>query len=98
MVCAKCEKKLAKLETPDKWKDGARNTNASDKRKIGANKLLKGKKNRFNPYEQFHKCKICKVKVHQKHAHYCQGCAYKIGICAMCGKQMIDTKDLKQTN
>eukprot|EP00055_Hartaetosiga_balthica_P005773 m.17465 g.17465 ORF g.17465 m.17465 type:complete len:99 (-) comp4786_c1_seq1:881-1177(-) len=98
MVCEKCEKKLTTIEAPDKWKDGARNTTSSDKGKIGANKLLKGKKNKMNPYDTFRKCKICKCKVHQKHAHYCQGCAYKIGICAMCGKQIIDTKDLKQTS
>eukprot|EP01147_Barroeca_monosierra_P002243 gene2243-5247_t len=74
------EKKLAVLEPPDKWKDGARNTTKADQRKIGANKLLKGKQNRFNPYDQFNKCKICKTKVHQKHAHYCQGCSYKHGM------------------
>ena len=29
MVCEKCEKKLGRVITPDKWKDGARNTTES---------------------------------------------------------------------
>ncbi|KAF9095508.1 hypothetical protein BGX27_001262 [Mortierella sp. AM989] len=45
MVCTKCEKKLAKIICPDKWKDGARNTtvgtSSSAGRKLGENKLLK---------------------------------------------------------
>lgn len=36
--------------TPDTWKDGARNTTEGGGRKINENKLLTGKKNRFNPY------------------------------------------------
>eukprot|EP00049_Salpingoeca_infusionum_P001218 m.46318 g.46318 ORF g.46318 m.46318 type:complete len:107 (+) comp10916_c0_seq1:116-436(+) len=100
MVCGKCQKKLAKLAVSDKWKDGARNTVSADKKKVGANKLLQGKKSKFNPLAagQFSKCKVCKSKVHQPHAHYCQGCAYKIGICAMCGKQLVDTKNMKQSS
>ena len=61
---------------------------------------------RFNPYERFNKCGICKQTVHQKHSHYCQQCAYKngatthlrcvathssTGICAMCGVKVADT-------
>lgn len=70
---------------------------------------------RFNPYES--KCKICKSKVHQPQANYCQReseavhytssfyaniktveCAYKRGICAMCGKQVLDTTSYKQSS
>ncbi|RUP48776.1 microtubule-associated protein CRIPT-domain-containing protein [Jimgerdemannia flammicorona] len=91
MVCKKCEKKLTKVAVPDKWKDGARNTSvgssSTSDRKLNENKLLsKSSKSRFSPYEN--KCKICKSRVHQEHAHYCQSCAYKQGICAMCGKQV----------
>ncbi|CAN0852474.1 Cysteine-rich PDZ-binding protein [Linum grandiflorum] len=43
MVCAKCEKKLAKVIVPDKWKEGASNTNESGGRKINENKLLSKK-------------------------------------------------------
>ncbi|CAI2191155.1 10716_t:CDS:2 [Funneliformis geosporum] len=90
MVCNKCEKKLSKVICPDKWKDGSRNTAVGTDRKLHENKLLsKPGKSRFKPYEN--KCKICKSRVHQEHAHYCQGCAYKQGICAMCGKQILDT-------
>ena len=30
-------------------------------------------------------------------AKYCQGCAYAKGICAMCGKKILDTKNYKQS-
>merc|ERR1712136_99532 len=74
MVCEKCEKKLGRVITPDKWKDGARNTT------------------------EFGRCKICKTTVHQMGSHYCQGCAYKKGICAMCGKKVLETKNYKQSS
>ncbi|KAI7872612.1 PDZ-binding protein [Mucor mucedo] len=98
MVCKKCEKKLTTLAAPDKWKDGSKNVLAgSSGRKLNQNKLLSrsAKLSRFNPLES--KCKICKTKVHQDKAHYCQDCAYKKGICAMCGKQVLDTSSYKQT-
>ncbi|CAH3140787.1 unnamed protein product [Porites lobata] len=49
-------------------------------RKVNENKLLTQKKNRFNPYTTFNKCRICKQTVHQVHSHYCQSCAYKKGL------------------
>ncbi|XP_063427124.1 cysteine-rich PDZ-binding protein-like [Mytilus trossulus] len=98
MVCEKCEKKLGKVITPDPWKTGARNITEGGGRKIGENKALTAKKNRFAPYEGFAKCKICRSSVHQKGSHYCQGCAYKKGICAMCGKKIIETKNYRQTS
>lgn len=42
------EKKLGKVIVPDKWKEGASNTNESGGRKINENKLL-SKKNRSIP-------------------------------------------------
>ncbi|XP_015773808.1 PREDICTED: cysteine-rich PDZ-binding protein-like [Acropora digitifera] len=81
MVCDKCQKKLGKVITPDPWKAGARNTTENGGRKLNENKLLTQKKNRFNPYSTFNKCRICKQIVHQPHSHYCQGCAYKKGLC-----------------
>ncbi|XP_020614203.1 cysteine-rich PDZ-binding protein-like [Orbicella faveolata] len=98
MVCDKCQKKLGKVICPDPWKSGARNTTEGGGRKVNENKLLTQKKNRFNPYSTFNKCKICKQTVHQAHSHYCQGCAYKKGICAMCGKQVLDTSNYRQTS
>ncbi|XP_062194982.1 uncharacterized protein LOC133898335 [Phragmites australis] len=95
MVCAKCEKKLGKVIVPDKWKEGASNTNESGGRKINENKLL-SKKNRWTPYGNT-KCIICKQQVHQD-AKYCHTCAYSKGVCAMCGKQVLDTKLYKQSN
>ncbi|RDB23336.1 Cysteine-rich PDZ-binding protein [Hypsizygus marmoreus] len=91
MVCKKCETKLSKVAAPDPFtassssiKDGSR--------KVGENKLLSrpgSSKNRFQPYQG--KCKDCKQPVTQNKAKYCHGCAYKKGLCAICGKQILDT-------
>ncbi|XP_064941998.1 uncharacterized protein LOC135586932 isoform X1 [Musa acuminata AAA Group] len=89
------EKKLAKVIVPDKWKEGASNTTESGGRKINENKLL-SRKNRWTPYGNT-KCIICKQQVHQD-AKYCHTCAYSKGVCAMCGKQVLDTKLYKQSN
>ncbi|KAM0049092.1 putative PDZ-binding protein, CRIPT [Helianthus debilis subsp. tardiflorus] len=43
------------------------------------------------------KCIICKQQVHQN-GKYCHTCAYSKGVCAMCGKQVLDTKYYKQSN
>uniref|UniRef100_A0A3P9LSJ8 Cysteine-rich PDZ-binding protein n=1 Tax=Oryzias latipes TaxID=8090 RepID=A0A3P9LSJ8_ORYLA len=69
-------------------------------RKLNENKMLTSKKARFDPYSKtgFAICRICKSSVHQPGSHYCQGCAYKKGICAMCGKKVLDTKNYKQTS
>lgn len=94
------EKKLGRVITPDTWKDGARNTTESGGRKLNENKALTSKKARFDPYgkNKFAICRICKSSVHQPGSHYCQGCAYKKGICSMCGKKVLDTKNYKQTS
>ena len=31
-------------------------------------------------------------------SHYCQECAYKKGICAMCGVKILKTKNYKQSS
>uniref|UniRef100_A0A8C2QES4 Cysteine-rich PDZ-binding protein n=1 Tax=Cricetulus griseus TaxID=10029 RepID=A0A8C2QES4_CRIGR len=87
MVCKKCEKKLGTVNTPDTWKDGVRDTTESGGRN-------------FDPYgkNKFSACRICKSSEHQPGSHYCQGCAYKKGICAMYGKKVLDTKHCKQTS
>uniref|UniRef100_H2YPP9 Cysteine-rich PDZ-binding protein n=1 Tax=Ciona savignyi TaxID=51511 RepID=H2YPP9_CIOSA len=99
MVCEKCEKKLGKVITPDPWKSGARNTTEGGGRKLNENKALTQGKNRFSPYSsgQFVKCRVCKSLVHQIGAKFCQGCAYKKGICAMCGRKMINTTNYRQS-
>ncbi|GMH39332.1 hypothetical protein BSKO_07230 [Bryopsis sp. KO-2023] len=98
MVCEKCEKKLAKVACPDKWKDGANNTIESGGRKINENKLL-SRRNRWAPYskEKASNCKICKSALHQE-GIYCHNCAYSKGVCSMCGKQVLDTSVYKQSN
>uniref|UniRef100_G3MN62 Cysteine-rich PDZ-binding protein n=1 Tax=Amblyomma maculatum TaxID=34609 RepID=G3MN62_AMBMU len=98
MVCEKCEKKLGKVITPDPWKAGARNTTEGGGRIINENKALTAKKARFTPYGKFAECRICRQKVHQVGSNYCQGCAYKKGICAMCGKKILETKNYRQSS
>mmetsp|Transcript_34711 Transcript_34711/g.81141 ORF Transcript_34711/g.81141 Transcript_34711/m.81141 type:complete len:91 (+) Transcript_34711:14-286(+) len=88
MVCKTCEKNKAAVICPDPWRDGAKSGN----KKLGENKLLASKK-RYMPYGAA--CKICKVKLTQ--GQYCQGCAYKRGVCSICGKMVLNTKFYKQS-
>ena len=100
MVCEKCEKKgkLGKVVAADPWKAGSSNQTGSG-RKTNENKLLSSKKTRFNPYvDNFKNCRICKTKTHQVGSNYCQECAYKKGICAMCGTKILKTKNYKQSS
>lgn len=93
MVCDKCEKKLSKHPCQDTWKSGSRNTIESGGRKLNENKVLSTSK-RWKPYGAA--CKLCKSSVQDGSYKYCQKCAYAKALCAMCGKQMIDTKELKR--
>ncbi|KAI8804724.1 cysteine-rich PDZ-binding protein-like protein [Cladochytrium replicatum] len=87
MVCGKCESKLGTLATTDMTGRGGRAVNE--------NKLL-SQKNRFAPYTA--NCKSCRSRVHQRGSNYCQQCAYKKGICSMCGIKILDTKLYKQSS
>ncbi|XP_075149816.1 cysteine-rich PDZ-binding protein [Haematobia irritans] len=92
MVCEKCESKLAKIATPDPWKTGPA-------RKVNENKALSSAKDRYNPIgKTLPPCRICRQKVHQAGSHYCQACAFKKAICAMCGKKLMSTKNYKQSS
>lgn len=105
MVCDKCEKKLSTVITPDAWKAGARNTLESGGRKLNENKLLaQSSKTKAasgssdNSSHQFRDCRICKVKCHQVGSNYCQHCAYKKGICGMCGIKIANIKNYNQSS
>ncbi|RKP24741.1 PDZ-binding protein, partial [Syncephalis pseudoplumigaleata] len=93
------EKKLATVVCPEVWKEGSRNGKAQD-RKLNENKLLSKSKNRLIPYEK--KCRLCKSRVHQEKAHYCQGAGTWLtkatGICAMCGVRILDVSGYKQSS
>ncbi|RZS08655.1 hypothetical protein BHM03_00039665 [Ensete ventricosum] len=121
MVCEKCEKKLAKVIVPDKWKEGASNTTESGGRKINENKLL-SKKNRslvspsFLPSllrfrygeETIHQQRVViplispdLIELQLPIAALVVDMIFFIsceGVCAMCGKQVLDTKLYKQSN
>jgi len=86
MVCEDCKSKLSVISAPDPWKDGSRG--GSSDRRLNENKLLR-KGVRSNPYGNA--CKICKLKCQQNCAIYCSICAYAKGVCAICGKQVLDT-------
>ncbi|GAA5921906.1 hypothetical protein JCM3775_003409 [Rhodotorula graminis] len=128
MVCAKCEKKLAKagvsqMAATSVWdKPG---TSAAGGRKVGENKLLSSKA-RYSPYAPaaagaagdkkgkgkatgatdlaggsggaVARCEVCRSVTARPGAKYCQGCAYKKGACAMCGKQILDTSGYKMSS
>ncbi|KZT21584.1 hypothetical protein NEOLEDRAFT_1139203 [Neolentinus lepideus HHB14362 ss-1] len=91
MVCKKCEKKLSKVAAPDPFQSSSSSIKEGS-RKVGGHSVL-GKtgssKHRFSPYQN--KCKDCKQSTTQNGAKYCHGCAYKKGICSICGKQILDT-------
>ncbi|KAJ1623387.1 microtubule-associated protein CRIPT-domain-containing protein [Pavlovales sp. CCMP2436] len=93
MVCGECESKLSRGACPDPWKSGSTNNNQSGARRIGENKAL-GKSyaaHRHNPYTK-NSCAVCKQPVSQNAGKYCQSCAYAKGVCAICGKQVLDTR------
>ncbi|KAJ3770039.1 PDZ-binding protein [Lentinula raphanica] len=91
MVCKKCEKKLSKVAAPDPFTSSSSSIKDGSRR-VGENKLLSrpgSSKNRFQPYQG--KCKDCKQPCTQNQAKYCHGCAYKKGLCSICGKKILDT-------
>ncbi|KIY49971.1 hypothetical protein FISHEDRAFT_40240 [Fistulina hepatica ATCC 64428] len=90
MVCKKCEKKLSKVAAPDPFQ--ATSSSIKDgSRKVGENKLLArgSAKSRYQPYQRH--CKDCKSSTTQNNAKYCHGCAYRKGICSICGHKILDT-------
>ncbi|GAA5940744.1 cysteine-rich PDZ-binding protein [Sporobolomyces koalae] len=128
MVCAKCEKKLAKsssssLACSDVWRSASGSSASAEAgrnttRKLGENKLLSSKA-RYSPYAPppktptgalssgkgkgkesgtIGKCVFCKSTVARPEAMYCQGCAYKKGICSMCAKPILDTSQYKMSS
>eukprot|EP01039_Chlorochromonas_danica_P007353 gene7353-8135_t len=99
MVCESCQSKLSKVIVPDKWKAGARNVVAVGGVKAGkTNRLLAAaKKDGGSPWiPDESRCRICRSKV-QANLHYCNDCAHKKGICAMCGKKTVDTSSYRMT-
>ncbi|WFD34630.1 hypothetical protein MCUN1_001471 [Malassezia cuniculi] len=112
MVCKKCEKTLKKVAPPDPFRNrnaagflvssgtGATTSRtavagaASGGRRLRENKQLTA--GRFSPLVS--RCKLCSQSVLQERANYCQKCAYKKGLCAICGTQILDTSRYKQSS
>ncbi|EDS33373.1 HSPC139 [Culex quinquefasciatus] len=93
MVCEKCEKKLGKVITPDPWKTGARNTTEGGGRKINENKALSSAKTRFNPIGP-----DLQAKDSPSRKSLLPAVRVQKGICAMCGKKLIDVKNYRQSS
>ncbi|TNY22919.1 hypothetical protein DMC30DRAFT_414659 [Rhodotorula diobovata] len=134
LVCAKCERKIAKSGTggvaaSDVWNKPGPSSSSSagtaSGRKVGENKLLSSKA-RYSPYAPtaaasadrkgkgkagagaadlaggsggaVARCEVCRSVTARPGAKYCQGCAYKKGACAMCGKQILDVSGYKMSS
>merc|ERR1712086_654202 len=91
MPCEKCEKKWGKIITPEVWRDGAKSSHKSSK--LGENKYLTKGTSRYDPMkiEKIKRCRICKCQLHGKGCHFCSTCAFKKGICMMCGVKVQST-------
>ena len=97
MVCEKCEKKLKRVIVPDKWKDGARNTDKGAR--VGSSGAVRKERSRLKKFSPMdHTCRICKSKLQDEKSHYCQPCAYQKGICKMCGRKLVDTKSYNMSS
>ncbi|KAF8365781.1 hypothetical protein PRIPAC_83610, partial [Pristionchus pacificus] len=97
MVCDACQKKLVKIVGVDPYRNKTHNKlQGVSKKPIPAQNKLIGQNKKTELVTK--KCRICKCNCHQPGCHYCQNCAYQKGICAMCGKKILDTKCLKQTS
>ncbi|KAF9780794.1 PDZ-binding protein [Thelephora terrestris] len=92
MVCKKCEKKLSKVAAPDPFTSSSSAIKEGTRKVGGGNALLSrpgSSKTKFGPPSAG--CKDCKQTTTQNGAKYCHGCAYKKGLCSICGKQILDT-------
>ena len=106
MVCAKCEAKLPKLVVKDKWavdKTGAtqrKTSSGSGPIKGGGAGAATSTAAAASPLgaSGLRPCRVCKNRVHIAGAFYCQQCAYRNGICAMCGVKVLDTTGYKQSS
>eukprot|EP01035_Chromulina_nebulosa_P020288 gene20288-26336_t len=98
MVCDSCLPKLSKVIIPDKWKEGSRNNSKPGGAvKAGkTNKILEKSKADSQWIPKEHKCRICYSKVTAQ-LNYCNDCAHKKGICAMCGKKAVDVSNHRMT-
>jgi hypothetical protein len=63
--------------------------------KVGVSPLLKRP---LGAGAATHKCKQCAAPLKLAGYLYCHGCAYKAGVCAMCGVKVMDTKFYRQTS
>ncbi|KAL1510636.1 hypothetical protein AB1Y20_006936 [Prymnesium parvum] len=92
MVCDDCKSKLSSLATGDPFKGGSSGGPASSRQ--ATNTLLR-RGVTSNPYG--HHCSICKQRCQVQGATFCTICAYAKGVCAICGKQVLDISMYKMS-
>eukprot|EP01029_Cantina_marsupialis_P029040 TRINITY_DN778499_c0_g1_i1.p1 TRINITY_DN778499_c0_g1~~TRINITY_DN778499_c0_g1_i1.p1 ORF type:complete len:109 (-),score=21.65 TRINITY_DN778499_c0_g1_i1:175-501(-) len=106
MVCSKCEKKLARLVTPDVAKAGKSSGKGVPGRRSFGNEILSKRRDlrramkgpiKEDSKKMYRKCRICKGGCSLIGANYCQSCSYEKGICAMCGRKTADTRGYNMT-
>ncbi len=99
MVCESCQNRQSRPIVPDKWKAS---TSSSSSSAVGAiragktNRLLAARKDASPWIPDQSRCRLCKSRV-QPLMHYCNDCAHKKGICAMCGKKTVDISSYKMS-
>jgi hypothetical protein len=93
MVCEDCARKNEKLVTPVMYSESSDKTGAS--KSVIKNMILHKRKYEFDPMGI--RCLTCKGRVENKNK-YCLTCAYKNGICEMCGKKLVNTKLYKYSD
>lgn len=88
----KCEKKLQSVIVPEKW-----SSSSEQKKKLVGNKSSVSKKSaRYTAMKNY--CRLCKKTLNLASSKYCQKCAYKKGICSMCGIKVLETKNYKMSS
>lgn len=83
MVCDQCARKLSNLVTVD-----------DRNKRIYGNLKVESSKKYSNGKYSMNECVKCKGRAEGKN-EYCLTCAYKMGICEMCGKKLMNTKMYK---
>jgi len=96
MVCEKCKAKLSPLNTAAVWKEGATNTIEAGGTRAKNTLLYHKRAKRDEPVGR--RCGICQSPLAFPAATYCHDCAFKKGICSICGRQVLDTTFYKMSN
>ncbi|WVF73024.1 hypothetical protein IAT40_007842 [Kwoniella sp. CBS 6097] len=110
MVCKKCEKKLTGVAAPDPFQPSSSTRKIGENKLLSARARASpyakpgassgggggGVLGKKGATYGGGKCIDCKQSV-QPQYNRCQKCAYKKGLCAMCGQMVLDVRGYKQS-